>query len=140
MTKRADMEKALKVLARSLSITLQRNGLWCYTVTLKIKFSNMQLCTRSQTLAAPTHSAGEIYDVGSLLLNKIDTSRPIRLVGLSLSNPTAEYQQQLSLEQSPAQPEKQESLNRSLLQLYDKYGANIVKTAAEMEAESELPE
>lgn len=140
LTDRDEMQKILKVIARSLSIHLQKQGLWCYTITLKIKFSTMQLCTRSQTLPAPTHDAGDLYDISCQLLNRIDTSRPIRLIGLSLSNPTGEYQQQLTLEQSSARPEKRENLNRSLLHLYDKYGTNIVKTAGELEAENELPE
>lgn len=140
LTERTEMQNILKVIARSLSIHLQKQGLWCYTITLKIKFSTMQLCTRSQTLPIPTHDASDLYDISCQLLNKIDTSRPIRLIGLSLSNPTGEYQQQLTLEQSSAQSDKRENLNRSLLHLYDKYGTNIVKTAGEMEAEKELPE
>lgn len=135
--------RILKLLARQLSLHLLRQGLWCYTITLKIRYYDLKIITRSVTLPDPTHNAYVIDQEAAKLLQKVDLSRPIRLVGLSLSHPVKEYPEQISLdyETLPNQRiKKQEQLHQSLLSLYNKYGNDVVITAAEKEAQDHLPD
>lgn len=142
-TDRSTLLRTLKVLARDLSLTLLRQGLWCYTVSIKIRYYDLKIITRAVTLPDPTHNAYVIYQQAEQLLKKVDLSRPVRLVGLSLSHPVKEYPEQITLDHSGTDQqrlEKQEKLNQSLLNLYNKYGSDIVTTAAEKDARENLPD
>jgi len=57
------------------------------TVTLKVKYSDFQIVTRSRTLPAVIASEGELGEAGvKLLAPLIPPSKGIRLLGLTLSN------------------------------------------------------
>lgn len=139
MTDLIEMESTLRLLARSLSIGLLEDHLWCYTITLKIKYDNLQLHTRSKTLENPIHGAHDIFQTASFLLRKQPLSRPVRLLGISTSSFTAQPLHQLTLEDT-ARSEKKERLNQTLLQLYDKFGKNIIQTGGELESQKLLKE
>jgi DNA polymerase IV len=57
------------------------------TVTLKVKYSDFQTVTRSQTFAAPIAREAELHSIGaSLLAQLIPITKGVRLLGVSLSN------------------------------------------------------
>lgn len=62
------------------------------TLTLKVKYSDFTQITRSMTQHKLLHTKDDILPVAKRLLKEIDfsTSRPIRLIGLSVSNPSTE--------------------------------------------------
>lgn len=140
MTEIAPMESTLRLLARDLSIGLMEDDLWCLTITLKIKYNNLQLHTRSQTLASPVQNAAEIFQTAFSLLQKAPLTRPVRLLGISTSGFTNDPTYQLSLDEPKDHHEKQEKLKSSLLQLYGKYGKNIIHTGSELESRTILEE
>ena len=121
MTDLIEMESTLRLLARTLSIGLMEDGLWCYTVTLKIKYNNLQLHTRSKTFTNPIHDAKQLFAAASALLRKAPLTRPVRLLGISTSSFTNEPVHQITLADT-AKQEKKEKLNQTLMQLHD---ANI---------------
>ncbi|MCI8633096.1 MAG: DNA polymerase IV [Lachnospiraceae bacterium] len=139
MTDLLEMESTLRLLSRTLSIGLMRDKLWCHTVTLKIKYNNLQLHTRSKTLINPIHDAHEIYETARALLRKDALPRPVRLLGISTSSFTAQPVRQLTLEDA-AQNEKRDRLNQTLLHLYDKFGKDIIQTGGELESQKLLKE
>lgn len=76
--------------AEELHGRLERKGFQGSTLTLKVKFHDFVQITRSVTL--PGHEAVDtlekIIDNGRKLVNEVDyASHPIRLIGLSVSNP-----------------------------------------------------
>lgn len=133
------MDSALRLLARQISIGLQRSGLWCQTITLKIKYNNLQLHTRSLTLEEYTNDAETIFRIASRLLHKTGFERPVRLLGISTSHFIDTPVEQMSLEEDK-KSEKIDRLNQSLLSLYDRFGTQIIKTGAEIESEKEIKE
>jgi len=139
MTDIIEMESTLRLLARTLSIGLMEDGLWCHTVTLKIKYNNLQLHTRSKTLTNPIHDASQIYAAASQLLRKAPLIRPVRLLGISTSSFTTEPVHQITLEDT-AKQEKKERLNQTLMQLYDRFGKNSIQTGGELESQKILKE
>lgn len=139
MTDLIEMESTLRLLSRTLSIGLMQDKVWCHTVTLKIKYNNLQLHTRSKTLMNPIQDAHEIFQAASLLLRKDALSRPVRLLGISTSSFTAQPMHQLSLEDS-ARNEKRNRLNQTLLHLYDKFGKDVIQTGGELESQKILKE
>ena len=64
----------------------RKYGLKGRTITLKLKYSDFQSLTRSKTLPDPTNTTDVIYQVAADLLDGIDLVRPVRLIGLGLSN------------------------------------------------------
>ncbi len=139
MTDLIEMESTLRLLARTLSIGLMEDGLWCYTVTLKIKYNNLQLHTRSKTFTNPIHDAKQLFAAASKLLRKAPLTRPVRLLGISTSSFTNEPVHQISLADT-AKQEKKEKLNQTLLHLYDRFGKNSIQTGGELESKKILKE
>lgn len=133
MTDPAEMESTLRLLARTLSIGLMQDGLWCYTVTLKIKYNNLQLHTRSKTLVNPVREASDLLQTALQLLHKAPLIRPVRLLGISTSSFTDLPAHQITLEED-ARRAKKEKLGSALLQLYDRFGKDIVQTGGELES------
>jgi DNA polymerase-4 len=62
------------------------------TLTLKIKYSDFTQITRSLTQHRLLHTKDNILPVAKRLLKEVEysTFKPIRLMGLSVSNPSAE--------------------------------------------------
>ena len=139
MTDLIEMESTLRLLARTLSIGLMEDGLWCYTITLKIKYNNLQLHTRSKTFTNPIHDANQLFAAASALLRKAPLTRPVRLLGISTSSFTNEPVHQITLADT-AKQEKKEKLNQTLMQLYDRFGKNSIQTGGELESKKILKE
>lgn len=70
---------------------LKRNGFAGNTLTLKIKFHDFSQITRSITRPHELHTLDKILPLAKQLLKEVDYSNhPIRLIGLSVSNPKEE--------------------------------------------------
>lgn len=135
-----ELEDALILLARDVSLRAKRMNCWGRTVTLKIKFSDMQSITRSKSGEA-VNSAKEIYNRARELLRNEPMKKSVRLVGVSLSNLQGfpnEENEQISLFdviEGPAEDTKKKTraLEETIFDLHTKYGRNILKTGKELE-------
>ncbi|HHV46904.1 MAG TPA: DNA polymerase IV [Tissierellia bacterium] len=85
-----DMEflcNKLREYSVNLSNRLVRKGFLIRTVTVKVKYSDFTVETRSITLNIPTYDHNVIYETSKqLLTTKFNIIKDIRLIGLSLSN------------------------------------------------------
>ena len=85
-----DLEPAkreLLSLANRVARRMRRKGLEGKTITLKVKYSDFKRITRSVTLHHYTNDSAEIYSNVCRLLEKTAVGkRPVRLLGISLSN------------------------------------------------------
>lgn len=80
--------------ATELVERLKRNGFWGNTLTLKIKFHDFNQITRSITQHQELHTLDTILPLAKKLLKEVDYSHhPIRLIGLSVSNPKEEREE-----------------------------------------------
>lgn len=61
-----------------------------HTLTLKVKYDNFEQCTRSCTSGGVFRTKTQILGPAKELLRRIDGERPVRLLGLSVSNPRVE--------------------------------------------------
>ena len=74
---------------------LKRNGFSGNTLTLKIKFYDFKQITRSLTQEKELHRLDDILPLAKQLLKEVDYSiRPIRLIGLTVSNPKEEQEEE----------------------------------------------
>jgi len=80
------MLDALIPLAEELSEWLKRKSQQGYTLTLKVKYANFEQITRRQTVSYPITETKEMMALAEMLLQQTEArSRPVRLLGLSLS-------------------------------------------------------
>ena len=78
--------------ARELEGRLKAKNFKGYTLTLKVKFNDFTQITRSQSTNAPLYELKDILSLAKRLLKEVDyTQHPIRLLGLSVSNPKEEH-------------------------------------------------
>ena len=78
--------------ACELTARLKAKGFKGYTLTLKVKFNDFTQITRSQSTAYPLHELKEILPIAKRLMKEVDyATHPVRLIGLSVSNPKEEH-------------------------------------------------
>lgn len=130
------LKSLLRLYARELSHKLHAEDLFCQTISLKLSYSNRQSITRSKTADA-TRSAETIYDIASALFDSLEI-RPVRLIGITVSNFGQKAYEQLSFFDLEAkrktQRNKQAVLEETFQSLEKRFGKNVLQSASELEA------
>ena len=86
---------ALRDIAGKVWEYCEGSGMRGRTVTLKVKFANFQVITRSRTGQMQIRTRGELEQLGDALLEPLfPVTRGIRLLGISMSSLTAEQAKQ----------------------------------------------
>jgi DNA polymerase-4 len=127
LTDITDLEEArreLLSLAYRVARRMRRSEARGKTVTLKVKYHDFTLATRSETLSVPTDDGQEIYAATCRLLVKTGVGkRPVRLLGISLTHLEFSGEvAQLPLFGPHSEPARKEGLHRALDTLYEKHG------------------
>jgi DNA polymerase-4 len=87
LTQTTDMYAELEKIAKTVHERLLRYGLKGRTITLKIKYADFRQITRNQSFAFPVGELDKILDTAKqLLLSTEPEGKPVRLLGISLSN------------------------------------------------------
>lgn len=90
--------KALEPLALEVAESLAQRQLRGRTLTLKVRYHDFSLVTRSVSRREPFITLADMRPVLALLLERTQVAeRPVRLLGVGVSNFTGEAPQQLSL-------------------------------------------
>jgi len=82
----AVLHRELVRLSDSVGSRLRAAGVVGRTVTLKVRFGDFSTITRSHSLPGPLLSASEIAQVSGSLLDGVDVSAGVRLIGVSVSS------------------------------------------------------
>ena len=91
-------------MARELTDRLKAKDFKGNTLTLKVKFDDFSQITRSVSVERPLQRLDDILPLAKRLLKGVDYSlHPIRLLGLSVSNPKEEHELANSASLSPVQ-------------------------------------
>jgi DNA polymerase-4 len=81
------LSSELSNLSNKVASLLTKKELRGSTVTVKVRYSDFTTISRSQTLPYAIRSSDKILEIGHQLLKKTEAgSRPIRLLGIGLSN------------------------------------------------------
>jgi len=84
-----DMHLRLQEVADTVDRRLTKINTAGRTVTLKVRYSNFEIASRSLTLNHDIHKSTELHDIAVSLLAQTEAeSRPVRLLGISVSNLT----------------------------------------------------
>ncbi len=96
---RATLAVELVRMADAVASRLRQGGLAARTVTLKVRFGSFTTITRSITLAEPADTGPAVARAARALLDQIDPTPGVRLLGVSTSNLVDGGQRQLSLDE-----------------------------------------
>lgn len=127
----------LLILSNDVSYRLFRKGMWGKTVTLKVKFADMKSITRAYS-GIYIRSSEQIYKTVKKILDEQPLPKPVRLIGVSVSNLTDKAYEQISFEPEAKVNEKASALGDTILKIKQEFGRNALKTAKEIAAEERL--
>ncbi len=124
--------KELLFLANKVSRRMRKDSFKGKTVTLKVKYSDFSMITRSMTFPEPMDDVFEIYRAVLGLLDKTSVGkRRVRLLGISVSQLVdALSERQLSLFLEDAAHRKKRALNIALDCISEKFGDMIIAPGA----------
>jgi DNA polymerase-4 len=139
----SDIEKAKMVLmelADDIGMAARRYDRKGRTVQITLKYSDFHVATRQATIPA-TCSTKEIYQAGcSLLEQNWNRSRPVRLIGISLSGFNEDSSSdQLSLfdqKEGNVKSDKNKQIDKAMDKIRDKHGSEIITFATLVKKEN----
>lgn len=124
----AKLRQTLRWLTEKVGRSLRRDNTKCGSVTLKFKYPDHKLVTRTEGLQ-PTNLTGTIYATVVRLLDK-HCKPPVRLIGVSCGKLTREQVITLFPDE---QQVKEERITMALDKLKDRYSEEVVKVASLLE-------
>ena len=114
-------------MAESVAARLRELGQAGRTITVKVRFADFQTITRSRTLPEPVDNGPAVATVACELLDQVEPSPGVRLLGVTASNLAAKQAQQLSLDD--AMPHWDEA-TRAVDEVRQRFGADAVGPAS----------
>ena len=114
----------LMELVEQVTERLRRNDLRARTVNLKLRYSNFDTITRAKSFGDASNSTTQIWDAATELLDRCSDERPIRLIGIGVSNITRSGSAQQSLFAEEQQESKLDSVADSIRA---KFGRSALK-------------
>lgn len=80
------MEERIAEIAERVSERMSASGVVGRTITLKVKYHDFTITTRSTTLHYDIQDPDELRTIAAKLLRQPKPRRPVRLLGISVSN------------------------------------------------------
>ena len=115
---------------------LRQHGLVARTVTLKLKTADFQRRSYAQTSDAPVRSSDAIYGIAMKLLEKIEISKAVRLIGIAASGlqpDTMPVQQPLFGTTEDSQNQKWEQVDSVMDAVAQRFGHRFVSRGSLVE-------
>jgi len=131
LTSKLDIFSALMGMTEKVSERLHNKNLRGKTVFIKIRYSDFKTYTRRKTVKNYINSTDSIYDLAKKLLinNNLLNNKPIRLLGIGVSNLSPDNEQQLSLFEKNI---KKEKLNETIFEIKDKFGSKSLRRGIDL--------
>lgn len=119
----AECCQALLVLSGQTGFRLRSKGYSGHTLTIKVKFTDFKISTRSITSETDIHFDEDIYRLAVKLLREIDLRRGVRLLGVTVSNLTDGSSGSLAFDEDCRLLQR----NTAVDALKKRFGENIIK-------------
>ena len=137
---RRRLERELVRMADSVATRLRAGGIVGRTITLKVRFAGFDTITRSRTVSAGIDDGFEIVDIAKGLLDAVDVSGGIRLLGVGASGlgQRGATQLQLDLDGGPsgsstAASAERERINHAMDEIRGRFGKAAIGPATLVE-------
>ena len=116
--------------AERVGTSLRKHNYKGRTISLKVKYADFKQLTRQLSLNKRTNSTETIFQCACQLLDELKLEKPVRLIGLGVSNFENDLPTQLSLLDSVVtantQEDKRERLDSALDNLRSRYGKQSI--------------
>jgi len=115
-------------MSEKVSFRLHSNSLKGTTIFIKVRYADFSTFSRQKSLKVAVNSSEEIYQTAKkLLANDNLLKKPLRLLGVGVSNLCQEGQEQLNLF-----AEADDQLDQTIDKLKRKYGFNKISRARKL--------
>ena len=118
-------------MAEEIGNEARRQGLKGKTISIEIKYGNFEAVTRQKSIP-PTFLTRDIYLIASKLLDENwNLKRPVRLLGVGLSNYKEEDTQVsiFDMLNDSSSDKKEEKLEMAMDSIKERFGSNKIKRA-----------
>jgi DNA polymerase-4 len=130
------LHDVLRGLAAEVAATARREGLSGLVVTLKIRFVGFETHTRQHKLSVPTHDERVILrEGGALFLHSNLPRKPVRLIGVGISDWQQTEPVQADLFEHSQACEEDDKLLETIDQITDRFGKGIVQIGGIMKTD-----
>jgi DNA polymerase-4 len=139
ISNRSLLEATLRYLSERVGSELRQHNKQARCITVKLRYSDFTTITRSLTLEQHIDSDDSIFNAGLRLIEKVlgYEKRPVRLIGIGVSNLTHPGRQLSMLDGSA---ERLERLNRAVDRIRQKYGFTAIQQGRTLLLKDLFPE
>jgi len=130
VSSKKELEQHLLYLADKVTRRLRNTNRYAFVVVLILKDKYFKRVTRQKKLKNATNVTDEIYKLSKQILEELGEIEPVRLIGLRLGNLVEKTEHQISLFDDICVHEKDESLDKTVDSLKNKFGSGIIKKAS----------
>ena len=136
------LNETLLALTEQVAYRLRKQELLANVVNVQIKTSDFKTFSHQRKLDEPTDSTKYIYNEAKRLLETLyrnSANKQIRLIGLRVDNLEEKEQMQMSLfEKQDVDKEKQQKVDKTLDEIKEKFGYEIITRAGKMKVDKLL--
>jgi DNA polymerase-4 len=126
--RRSTLDRELVGFADAVAARLRAQSLAGRTVQVKVRFGDFRTITRSTSLAVPVDDAPSLLHAARALLDEVDPTPGVRLLGLSVSGLGEAGTRQLTLEEAARGP-GWERASRTVDEIRARFGADAIGPA-----------
>jgi len=130
-TDRKVIESFILLLSEKVAVRLRKGKLLGRTITTTVRFDDFETISKSHTVAEPTDDGLAISQAALQIFDKMHANRPIRLLGVTVSNLAPADGSQFLLESF----EKGRKVSRAMDEINAKFGKGKIRRAKVLEAE-----
>jgi len=130
------LRRQLVRMSDAVAARLRSGGQMGRTVSIKVRFADFTTITRSSTAASPVDGTGAITSEARRMLDAIDISPGVRLLGVSVSQLSSGESRQLSL--GDFDDSDDEAVDPVIDEIRSKFGGDAIGLAASMTNSGEL--
>lgn len=129
-----DLKPYLLALSENVGIRLRRQEKYAYVIVVTLKDRFFKRFSHQRKLTNPTNLTEDIYNTACLILDEMNVSEGIRLIGVRTDKLVDNASHQMSLFEDIKVKEKNTNLEKELDNLKEKYGFKVIKKASLMES------
>lgn len=125
-----ELYQYLLALSENVTLRLRKQGKYAYVVVVTLKDKFFKRTSHQKKLVNATNITEEVYNATKEILDEMDTDDGIRLIGVRLDNLVDTSNYQTSLFESIENRDDNNSLEKAVDALKEKYGFKVINKAS----------
>jgi DNA polymerase-4 len=117
-------------LSDAVAMRMKRAGVAARTVTVKVRYPDFRTLTRSHTLPEPTDISAVVTEVAQALLDAVDLTPGVRLLGVSCSGLVEPPAHQLTIEEVAGDGGRRAEIDRAVEDVRRRFGDRSIASAS----------